>query len=300
MTEIGGFEGWGSLLYTLTHLAYLWDDQAVLYQAKGVVEIIAGLVAQDDQFDIGRGSAGAIVTLLALHRGVAYDKALDVAIACGDHLLTSAVQTEQGLRWIISSSSVKPKKDLLHGNVGIAWALLELAAASGNERYAVAAQQAFDYERAHHSFEGEQQPNVNASEQSSMLEFGLARLCALQHLNDPKLYEELQLVVKSVLTTGSGRTHALYHGELGNLDFLQLASQQLSNEPCRMATERIGAIVIEEIERDGWKCGGPKDVEIPSLMLGLAGIGYGMLRLAEPDYVPSVLVLAPPPQKNCV
>jgi lantibiotic modifying enzyme len=29
-------------------------------------------------------------------------------------------------------------------------------------------------------------------------------------------------------------------------------------------------------------------------MTGLAGIGYELLRLAEPDKVPSVLTLAPP------
>jgi lantibiotic modifying enzyme len=29
-------------------------------------------------------------------------------------------------------------------------------------------------------------------------------------------------------------------------------------------------------------------------MTGIAGIGYGLLRLAEPRRVPSVLVLAPP------
>jgi lantibiotic modifying enzyme len=29
-------------------------------------------------------------------------------------------------------------------------------------------------------------------------------------------------------------------------------------------------------------------------MTGLAGIGYGLLRLAEPEAVPSVLILAPP------
>jgi lantibiotic modifying enzyme len=29
-------------------------------------------------------------------------------------------------------------------------------------------------------------------------------------------------------------------------------------------------------------------------MLGLAGIGYGLLRLADPARVPSVLALAPP------
>jgi hypothetical protein len=36
-------------------------------------------------------------------------------------------------------------------------------------------------------------------------------------------------------------------------------------------------------------------VESPGLMTGLAGIGYALLRLAEPHRVPSVLGLAPPP-----
>jgi len=36
----------------------------------------------------------------------------------------------------------------------------------------------------------------------------------------------------------------------------------------------------------------PQAVEIPGLIAGLAGIGYELLRLAEP--VPSVLALAPP------
>jgi lantibiotic modifying enzyme len=35
-------------------------------------------------------------------------------------------------------------------------------------------------------------------------------------------------------------------------------------------------------------------VETPGLMTGVAGIGYGLLRLAAPLRVPSVLALAPP------
>jgi lantibiotic modifying enzyme len=35
-------------------------------------------------------------------------------------------------------------------------------------------------------------------------------------------------------------------------------------------------------------------VETPGFMVGLAGIGYQLLRLAEPENVPSALVLAPP------
>ena len=38
----------------------------------------------------------------------------------------------------------------------------------------------------------------------------------------------------------------------------------------------------------------PSGVETPGLMTGLAGIGYGLLRLAEPRRTPSVLALEPP------
>ena len=52
------------------------------------------------------------------------------------------------------------------------------------------------------------------------------------------------------------------------------------------------ANILDSIDCEGWQCGGPQAVETPGLMLGLAGIGYQMLRLAEPDRVPSVLGLA--------
>jgi hypothetical protein len=44
----------------------------------------------------------------------------------------------------------------------------------------------------------------------------------------------------------------------------------------------------------GWVTGVPLGVETPGLMTGLAGIGYELLRLAAPERVPSVLLLAPP------
>lgn len=45
----------------------------------------------------------------------------------------------------------------------------------------------------------------------------------------------------------------------------------------------------------GWLCGIPLGVESPRLMPGLAGIGYQLLSLAEPEFVPSLLTLEPPP-----
>jgi lantibiotic modifying enzyme len=36
------------------------------------------------------------------------------------------------------------------------------------------------------------------------------------------------------------------------------------------------------------------DVTAPGLMTGIAGMGYQLLRLAEPGRIPSVLLLEPP------
>jgi len=58
--------------------------------------------------------------------------------------------------------------------------------------------------------------------------------------------------------------------------------------------ERLSALILEDIEQNGWCTGAPKFVETPGLMVGIAGIGYELLRLAEPELVPSVLTLAAP------
>ena len=52
--------------------------------------------------------------------------------------------------------------------------------------------------------------------------------------------------------------------------------------------------MLASLERDGFLCGMPQGVESPSLMNGLAGIGLGLLRIARPESVPSVLTLDPP------
>jgi lantibiotic modifying enzyme len=54
---------------------------------------------------------------------------------------------------------------------------------------------------------------------------------------------------------------------------------------------------LDAIDAAGWLCGVPLGVETPGLMLGLAGIGYQLLRLANPQAIPAVLLLDPPPVK---
>jgi lantibiotic modifying enzyme len=86
----------------------------------------------------------------------------------------------------------------------------------------------------------------------------------------------------------------LCHGVAGNASQLVYASQVLGEERWIAAAETSAMQGAERFERSGapWICGlATKGNEVPGLMLGLAGIGYFYLWLADPERTPSVLIV---------
>ena len=86
--------------------------------------------------------------------------------------------------------------------------------------------------------------------------------------------------------------HSLCHGELGALEplvILREAGDQWAAEVLRSACTRL----LGSLDRHGIHCGTPGGVSTPGLLTGLAGIGYGLLRLGFAHVTPSVLLLQP-------
>jgi lantibiotic modifying enzyme len=305
------------VLYTLLNLGVLWDEPALLARADEVVERMAGLVPQDESLDIVRGAAGALGSLLAYHRTTGSAPALAAAMACGDHLLARSQPMAHGIGWVIPGFGATPLAGFAHGAAGMAWALLELAAASGQARYRAAAQHSLAYERSIYAPDARNWPDLRDLDEAALpagespaareprfmvawchgaAGIGLARLQALRHLRDGQILDEVDAALHTTLARGFGQTHCLCHGDLGNLELLLQAGRALDDARWQAETRRVAARVVDSLARDGWQCGGPAAAEMPSLMLGVAGIGYGLLRLAEPARVPSLLMLAPPTQ----
>ena len=94
----------------------------------------------------------------------------------------------------------------------------------------------------------------------------------------------MTVATSSTEAHGFGGFHNLCHGDLGNAELLLLTGDQ------RGALRRAHSV----LEARRWLCGTPDGVETPSLMTGIAGIGYQLLRLADPRGVPSVLTLEGP------
>ncbi|RIK58271.1 MAG: type 2 lantipeptide synthetase LanM [Chloroflexi bacterium] len=303
MPALGAWYGWGGVLYTYTHLAALWHDPNLLGQAAATVDLLAAQIAQDDVFDVARGAAGAILALLAFHRHTASSHALRVACACGDHLLGAAQTGDQGFGWALPSAGAAPLAGLAHGVAGIAWALFELAAATGFARYRDAAQQAIEHERSLAAVPTGAQPGLGVSadglpdrplnDPAAALQVGLAHWGLSGCVDAPWLRDALHAHLRMAAHSAAGQPHALL-GAMGALDLLMLTGERWGGDRLPCQADELAARLVAGSARDGWRCATPQAVETPGLMLGLAGIGYQLLRLAEPARVPSVLALAPP------
>ena len=125
---------------------------------------------------------------------------------------------------------------------------------------------------------------------------GLARVAAMRDrdIDNPIVRQDLQRAIQATLSYGPGANHSLCHGDLGNLDFLLQASQATGDQELVLKVDELTNQIIASMKKYGWLCGVPLSVESPALMNGLAGICYGLLRMADPDRVPSVLILSPP------
>ncbi|HMA37507.1 MAG TPA: type 2 lanthipeptide synthetase LanM, partial [Chloroflexia bacterium] len=302
---IGGFTGWGGLIYTLAHLDALWGDPGLRAEAAALVELLPPLIARDDQYDLLAGAAGGIAGLLSLYRRQPTARTLEVAVQCGDHLLAAARPQPAGIGWVPAGLGEQPLAGFAHGAAGIACALLDLAATSGEARFADAAAAALAYERTLFVPEAgnwrDLRPGVYSVTQelpvfwcNGAAGIGLGRLRMYDHQPDPAIRAEIAVALETTLAHGFGRTHALCHGDLGNLELLLQAAEVLDEPRWPAATRQQAGLALESIAAHGWLCGLPNQVEAPGLMTGLAGIGYQLLRGAAPAQVPAVLALAPP------
>jgi type 2 lantibiotic biosynthesis protein LanM len=306
---IGAFGPWGGMIYLLTHAGVVWRAPELLQEAERLIDQILPQIEQDEYLDIISGSAGCLAVLIGFYRVTASRVALAAAIRCGDRLVRSSRTLRVGAAWKTTSDTEEPLAGFSHGAAGIGWALLELAAITGEERFRCLAEKGFAYERTLFSPALENWPDLRIPSGSlgelprqprwitawchGAPGIGLSRVLSLRHSGDPELRSEIASAVRTT-RCASMANHSLCHGTLGNLDFLLHASESMCDRELRSYIYRTAASIVESTRQTGWMCGVPAAAETPGLMVGLAGIGYGLLRLASPAEVPDVLALAAP------
>jgi lantibiotic biosynthesis protein len=319
--RVGFYTGHTGIGYALTRIGELIDEQEFVDRGLQVVEALAEVEPDERATDVLAGSAGAIPALLHLRQKYGRAPLLELARRHGEFLVGAARKTQGGWSWnTLNIPAEQRKQDLngfSHGAAGISWALLELWKATGEERFRVAAEQGFAYERRSFDPRQENWPDFRglydawaaAPGQPSFMSawchgapgIGLSRVRAYALTRQEVYRREAEAALRSTsrtlaATPAQGQSnYSLCHGSAGNAELLVYAARAFGEDSWRLLAEQVGHVGVEQYRKTlgPWPCGVLQGGETPGLLLGLAGIGHFYLRLHDPAGVPSVLIILP-------
>jgi class II lanthipeptide synthase len=301
-TSLGGAAGLGGQLYALARVAaWLGDDELLRLAARAAGWFIPRRIVCDEALDVFGGAAGGILGLLALPADHS-NEALNSAVQCGYHLLEKRLPADTGhLVWRGSWVS-RPLTGFGHGAAGIAYALLRLSQMSGDARFREAAEEGIAYEAAVYSVDAGNWPDFRANRKgiNTMVAWcngaagiGLGRLGGLGVLDTCSVRQDIANALETTRATPLTDEDHICCGNLGRLDLLIEASRRLGRpELLDEARQRASAVVRRAARNHRYKlfAQAPGVGESLSLFQGIAGVGYQLLRLAEPDRLPCVLL----------
>ena len=314
------YTGWTGMALAAARVGVITGDSEWLEQSDKLVKRMSCEEKELNGFDLLSGKAGAIVGLLSLRRVFKYLQLSEMAHRLGEKLLREANWDHGACSW--KSERVKSLQNLTglaQGAAGAAYALLELFQETGDAKFRKAAEGAFEYERRKFDREACNWPDFRsqANQPRSLARRGalsfanswshgapgitLSRLHAVEILKNGIYKLEVMSAAKTIRQSLDDwrKLHSgnwsLAEGLAGNCEVLLCASDMMAPE---LGAERsfVSEIVQEacgNYAQPGhhWPCA-TKAGKTPSLMLGLAGVGYLCLRLLKPQISP-VLAFRP-------
>jgi len=280
-----------------------------------LLERVQRAIALPHPLDIMGGCSGAIPALLRLAERPGFGECREWALACGLELCKRARWQGGECVWDAEEASgpgfpSTPLTGLSHGASGLAWALLELHAATGEPTFLRTARGAFAYEDRLFLPELGNWPDTRYSGQAGPPlcqtawchgAAGIALARARASVLDPEGGEHHRAMAQTALNSTRAKLEAqiflprtdasLCHGLAGLAQVLHLAGEILK-DPARIASAvHITEQLIAQHGKDTpWPSGAPQGGPNPSLMIGLAGIGHHLLRVASSEKVAPILL----------
>jgi type 2 lantibiotic biosynthesis protein LanM len=301
---IGGCTGIASCMYALCRVAGFLDDDEMLRDARRAADLITeSAIAEDRTLDVLGGSAGTVLTLVALSHATGDREPLALARRCADHLVDNMVDTSTSHRAWRTIDPV-PLTGFSHGAAGIAYALLRLHAVSADERYEAAAKEAIRYEQAVYSEADRNWPDFRGTGVGARPRFmaswchgapgiGLGRLGALDVFDSEDVRNDIDAAVDLTRRWGLNDIDHPCCGNAGRAEMLVVAAERLDRPDLLQEAARQMAWVVDRAQKTRGYHLFPNVSEFvfaPGYFQGLAGIGYTLLRLHE-QRLPSVLLL---------
>ena len=307
--DLGLGGGLASLIYSLCAISRAYNDPLYAELALEILPAFSdGRVAEDKVYDLLFGAAGAILALTVLFEMTGDARVPAVGRRLGEHIVAGSALDPSGHRaWRTVPHVPRAMTGFSHGAAGIALALLRLAAITGDERFLQASCEAVAFERAVFDPELGNWPDFRSRQPGTdrvgamtswcngAAGIGLMRTaCIGTPLADGKTADEIRTAVRAAgLEMDIASVDQVCCGNFGRIELRLEAGRCLGDETL-LASAYAGAAALarraEQTEGFMIYRGMPGNVFDPRFFQGLSGVGHALLRLADPDRTPSVLL----------
>jgi type 2 lantibiotic biosynthesis protein LanM len=275
-----GVTGLGGISYGLARMSVLLDDDELRDWTDRAVRVTAGAADLTCPPWWMTGLSGCLAAMSAVAAELGSAAAEDVAKACADRL--AALVESNGGSCLPGDEPVPA--GFATGPAGVGWALTRFAGAAPASRYFQAGQRALRNAGA---------PPPVASGAGLGWCTGWAGLLIARSCLEGVDVTELHAAGQALASRPVLHDLSLCHGELGITDALAVLGASAGRPRLTAGFRRQAGFILDAVGRRTRYCGTPGAVETAGLLSGLAGIGYGLLRLGFPGRVPSVLLLEP-------
>jgi lantibiotic modifying enzyme len=277
-SRIGFDRGLTGVAYSLFEIAESCGVEKFIDMGLLIMEEVASDEATRTQFGVSSSTA-TVAQLLRMYQRHQRDLLLRLATKCGEELLRQL--HEPSISW-------QP--------LSVASAMLELFKVTDQKQYREAAEQILvkgpEPSTEHVGYGAYNEPKCgdpnNAIARVNLRAFEVLRE-NIYFTRARRVIETIQSRVESC--SDEDVDFSLAQGLTGQGELLIEAGRILADERLLRTAQRIGNLGIERYKEGDlpWPCGSATGWDVPSLMIGVAGIGYFYLRLHDDSRVPSLL-----------
>jgi class II lanthipeptide synthase len=320
--RLGLFNGATGIAFAIAATGRMLEDAALLDQASALAAAAASRAAaagNGTELDLIGGDAGMLLGLLGIAATLGRPAPAALLHSSGARVAAAALPQEWGAAWPTDAAAPggPPLLGFGHGAAGIALALAEAAAVTGDARARAACADGLEFERSWYDRDRVAWPDLRGSDDAGepsgwmaawchgAIGIGLSRLRLYGLTREPLTLAEASAALQAArdlvvhagtrLRAGMTTDCTACHGLGGVVELLLVAAKTLDVADHERAARRVAALLLEQrAAGDGaWPCGLPGAGEVPGLMTGTAGIALTLLRAAGAVDTPTPLLPGP-------
>ncbi|MBU3107033.1 type 2 lanthipeptide synthetase LanM family protein [Clostridium gasigenes] len=298
--SVGAFSGLSGIFYTINKLNNILGKEEDSKFIKENVDNILKCIKLDTVNDVIGGGAGSLGVALSMCKSNNIDiKQSGEKLAtesCNKLLKECKRDTNGGVYWEKENSMIY--SGFSHGNAGIIAYLNRFLKSTNNRELMELTKGVLSYERSLYSHKDK---NWYTTNKKIKISHGwchgapgvvLSKLMLKEDgYSDHLLEKEINDGLDSVMKFGLGNNPTYCHGDLGNLSIINYASKVLNKVELNNMSMNAYQELYENVLSKEWNRKKLKSSLSMSLMIGITGFGYSMLKNYAPDEVPEFLWL---------